>query len=56
MPGFVYSKLAEGKGQYRQLLILGLFIGITLLAFAVERAYRRGAMRLYECLALPEDA
>lgn len=56
VPGFVYAKLAEGKGRYHPLLILGLFIGITLLAFAVERAYRRGARRLYEGLALPEDA
>lgn len=56
VPGFVHAKLAEGKGPYHPLLILGLFIGITLLAFAVERTYRRGARRLYEGLELPEDA
>jgi len=55
VPGFVYTKLAEGRGPYHPLLILGLFIGITLLAFAVERGYRRGARRLYEGLALSED-
>jgi small-conductance mechanosensitive channel len=56
VPGFVYVKLAEEKGPYHPLLVLGLFIGITLLAFAVERGYRRGARRLYEGLALPKDA
>jgi hypothetical protein len=56
VPGFVYAKLAEGKGPYHPLLVFGLFIGITLLAFVAERAYRRGAKRLYGGLALPEDA
>ncbi len=56
VPGFVYAKLTEGKGPYHPLLILGLFIGITLLAFAVERGHRRGARRLHEGLVHPEDA
>ena len=56
VPGFVYAKLSEGKGPYHPLVVLGLFIGITLLAYAVERGYRRGARRLYEGLALPEGA
>ena len=56
VPGLVYAKLAEGRGPYHPLLVLGLFIGFTLLAFAAELAYRRGARRLYEGLALPVDA
>ena len=56
VPGFVYAKLAEGKSLYHPLFVLGLIIGITLLAFAAERGYRRGARRLCEGLALPIDA
>lgn len=56
VPAFVYAKLSEGKGPYHPLVILGLFVVITLMAFAVERGYRWGASRLYEGLALPANA
>ena len=56
VPGFVYAKLSEGKGPYHPLIVLGLLMVIALLAYAVERGYRRGARRLYEGLALNEDA
>jgi small-conductance mechanosensitive channel len=56
VPGFIYAKLSEGRGPYHPLVVFGLFIGITLLAYGAERGYRRGARRLYEGLALPEEA
>jgi len=56
VPGFAYDKLAEGRGPYHPLLVLSLFVGIALAAFAVELGYRRGARRLYEGLSLPADA
>ena len=56
VPGFVYARLAEGRGPYHPLLVLGLFIGIALLAFAAERGYRRNAKRFYTSLLLQENA
>ncbi len=56
IPSFVYAKLAEGKGPYHPLIVLALFIGITLLAFAAERGYRWIARRAYLSLELPKDA
>ena len=56
VPGFVYAKLAEGRGPYHPLLTLGIFTVITLLAFAAERGYRWGARGLYGSLNLPESA
>jgi small-conductance mechanosensitive channel len=55
VPGFVYARLAEGRGTYHPLLVLGLFIGIALLAFVAERGYRRSAKRFYTGLLLPEN-
>jgi len=56
VPAFVHAKLSEGKPSYHPYFVFGLFVGIALLAFAVEFGYRRGAGRLYEGLALPEHA
>ncbi len=56
VPGFVYARLAEGRGPYHPLLVLGLFISIALLAFVAERGYRRSAKRFYDGLLLPETA
>ncbi len=56
VPGFIYGQLSEGRSSFHPLMVLGVFVLITLVAYAVQRGYRWSARRLYDGLALPPDA
>ena len=56
VPGFVYAQLAEGRSDIHPLIVVGIFVLITLIAYGAQLGYRWVARGLYDGLMLPPDA